>query len=264
MSGRREIKAEVADHCREIDRCNQRGGRMLSILDLLDAGTLDAETAALALALIRSGGSFLVGAVPGGAGKTTVMGALLNFVPPEIRIEPADSLPRIRAGLARSEPRCYICHEIGPGPYYAYLWDDALRAYFELPEAGHMLASNLHADTFDQAKNQICGHNHVPEAAFNKLRLLLFLEILSGFHPKRCVSELWSGDGRHGQARVYNRGTWELPPEEWVDPKAYAQAREILGKLVHSGARTIEQVRAFLLACPEFLEFPVDRPALVD
>ena len=40
----------IAQHCRELDRCNQRGGRMLSILDLLDAGSLDLDLAAYLMA----------------------------------------------------------------------------------------------------------------------------------------------------------------------------------------------------------------------
>ena len=69
----------IRRHCMELERCNQRGGRMLSVFDLLAAGTLDVDLTAYFLARISRGASFLVGANPGGAGKTTVMCALLNF-----------------------------------------------------------------------------------------------------------------------------------------------------------------------------------------
>ena len=49
---------------------------MLSVVDLIDAGTISVDLAAYSLAAISQGASFLVGAMPGGAGKTTVMGAL--------------------------------------------------------------------------------------------------------------------------------------------------------------------------------------------
>jgi hypothetical protein len=58
----------IQAHCRQIARCNQRGGRMLSIVDLIEAGTITPELAAYSLAAIGSGASFLVGAMPGGAG----------------------------------------------------------------------------------------------------------------------------------------------------------------------------------------------------
>jgi Flp pilus assembly CpaF family ATPase len=75
------MEQRILRHLEEINRCNQRGGRMLSIRDLLDAGTLNEEMAAYLLAVISTGNSFLVGARPGGVGKTTVMAALLNFIP---------------------------------------------------------------------------------------------------------------------------------------------------------------------------------------
>ena len=148
----------VTRHCREIERCNQRVGRMLSAVDLIRAGTITEDLAAYALGAIRGGASFMVGARPGGAGKTTVMGALLNFVPADVELAAADGLPAIDAARTQSRRRCYICHEIGAGPYYAYLWGEPLRRYFDLPLAGHMLSTNLHADTYEEARERIgCG-----------------------------------------------------------------------------------------------------------
>ena len=47
----------VQEHCCEIERCNQRGGRMLSVVDLIDAGTMDLEMAAYLLDAVSSGSS---------------------------------------------------------------------------------------------------------------------------------------------------------------------------------------------------------------
>lgn len=88
----------IVRHCREIYRCNQRGGRMLSVVDLIEAGILGEELAAYCLAAIGQGASFMVGAMPGGARKTTVMGALLTFVPPDVELSPADGQPYNRSG----------------------------------------------------------------------------------------------------------------------------------------------------------------------
>ena len=238
---------DVRRHCAEIERCNQRGGRMLSIVDLLEAGTVTPDLAAYALAAIGGGASFLVGAVPGGAGKTTVMGALLNFVPPDVALRPADGMGTIQHGLEGPHPRgCYVCHEIGSGPYYAYLWDAELRAYFELPAAGHMLATNLHADTYEQAREQIRGDNGVPEEHLRRMGLMFFLSV-GGWGPRasRRIVTAWESDGGGPHRQVYSaEAGLDAAASALVGEAALAAAREAVERLASSGARTIEQVRA--------------------
>jgi hypothetical protein len=102
------MEQRIRRHLEEINKCSQRGGRMLSVRDLLDGGTLNVEIAAYLLATISTGHSFFVGARPGGAGKTTVMAALLNFIPDVDIVDTVNSQ--------------VIAHEIGRGRWYAYIW----------------------------------------------------------------------------------------------------------------------------------------------
>jgi hypothetical protein len=236
-------------HVREIDRCNQRGGRMFSIVDLLDAQTVTRELADYLLAAIGGGASFMVGARPGGAGKTTVMGALLNFVPSGVDLVPADGLETLESGARTPEPRrCYVCHEIGWGVYYAYLWGPTLRAYFQLPSAGHQLATNLHADTLEEAEDQIVRQNHVPEAAFRKMHLALFLEVRGGWSGPREIVSAWESDGTSKHRRIFNRSRPDdLKASRLVTPAALRQAHDRLQKALDAGARTIHEVRTSLL-----------------
>ena len=236
----------ILRHSREINRCNQRGGPMLSVVDLIDAGTTTAELAAYCLAAIGRGASFMVGALPGGAGKTTVMGALLNFVPADVELVPADGDGAIHRGLDAPSPRrCFICHEIGSGPYYAYLWDQELRDYFSLAEVGHMLATNLHADTYEQAHDQLCRQNEVPETALWRMNLMLFLSVHRG---RRRIEEVWESDGQQAHRLVYevcNSG--RVGCSHLVTAPKLAAAGEVIESLVSSGLRTIEDVRARIL-----------------
>lgn len=218
---------------------------MLSIVDLIEAGTLTVDLAAYLLAAISGGASFMVGALPGGAGKTTVMGALLNLVPACVELTAADGSEAIAEGISRPSPRrCFICHEIGPGGYYAYLWGRELREYFSLPSAGHMLATNLHADTYEQARDQICGDNHVPESNLRQMHLMLFLSMRPG--GRRRIEQVWETDGQHPHVPVFSAAA--PPPESLlVPPSALATARETIQKLLASGVRTIQEVRAHLV-----------------
>ena len=238
---------DILRHCQEIDRCNQRGGRMLSAADLIEAGTLTAELAAYCLAAVGAGASFMVGALPGGAGKTTVMGALLNFVPPDVVLAPAAGQGSIGQALATGSPqRCFICHEIGRGHYYAYLWGCPLRDYFRLAEAGHMLATNLHADTYEQARDQICRQNEVPEAALQRMNLMLFLSVHRG--GQRRIEQVWESDGQHPHRLVYAADSGRfIESSHLVSAAKLAAAGQIIEKLLSSGCRTIEDVRTLIV-----------------
>ena len=235
----------ILRHCREIDRCNQRGGRMLSVVDLIEAETLTAELAAYCLAAIGQGASFMVGALPGGAGKTTVMGALLNFVPASVELAPADAQDVISKGLLNpSRQRCFICHEIGPGPYYAYLWGHELREYFRLSEAGHILATNLHADTYEQAHDQICHQNQVPVDALRRMNLMLFLSV---HRTRRRIELVWESDGSQPHRLVYEASSGLIETSHLVSAAEMTGSGQIIEKLLSSGRRTIEDVRAMVI-----------------
>ena len=224
---------------------------MLSIVDLIEAGTMTREVTAYSLAAIGNGASFMVGALPSGAGKTTVMGALLNFLPSNVPLAAANSEAVIEAGLTdRTQRRCYVCHEIGAGSYYAYLWDEPLRRYFELPTAGHMLATNLHADTFAQAYSQVCDKNGVPSAHFRRMNLLFFLAVdrRSNGVQRRIVS-VWESDGRSDHRQVFD-GTKpaKLFDSRLVSGDALQAAAGTVERLMSAGVRQIHEVRAMLTA----------------
>ena len=218
---------------------------MLSVADLLSAGTQTPPLAAYLFAAIGRGASFMVGARPGGAGKTTVMGALLNAVPADVPLHAADSAATIAAGCdARLARRCYVCHEISPGDYYAYLWDEDLRQYFRLSDSGHMLATNLHADTYGEARDQVCGDNGVPEAHLRRMNLILFVQV-EGWNGPRRIASVWEGDGNAAHRRIYDvdGGGFSIDESHMVSPAQWQSANRLIERILQSGIRTIREVR---------------------
>jgi len=223
-----------------VNRSNQRGGRMLSVVDLLAAGTLERTQAAWLLARILRCASFLVGARPGGAGKTAVMGALLTMLPAGERVR----LATRGTGWESSQPGdCIVAYEIGRGHYEAYVWGERLVRMTALGQAGCRIVTNLHADTLDQAREQIvdqCGATERGLAAFDT-----FIPIRTrgrGYRMERVVGEIQWYDGQGWRAFD--------PSAHEPDPVQVAIGA-FLDDCAAGGVRTIEAVRgAWLEALP--------------
>lgn len=220
---------------------------MLSVFDLLAAKTLDLDLAAYLMARISRGASLIVGSVPGGAGKTTVMCALLNFVPIDVPLIAATPQAVNKASKKSTSRACYICHEIGSGPYFAYLWLDALRAYCELSQDGHMLATNLHADDLEEAREQVCNDNNIRQELFNKFELFIFLRIEGTYlKTNRRIEKVYSSDGLSGHELVFDatRNNNIVPnSNNFIADSDYVIACRDFLKQMDPGIRTIEQTR---------------------
>lgn len=155
-----------------INGSNQRGGRMLSVVDLVEAGTLDMPQAAHLVARIEGGASWLVGAQPGGAGKTTIMSALLAMLPANEPVWVAGADPHWDSARPGE---CIVAYEISPGPFHGYIWGGKVRLMAQRGPAGCRLVANLHADTIAEARQQIVGDCGASEEGF--LAFGLFLPI---------------------------------------------------------------------------------------
>jgi hypothetical protein len=107
-----------------------------------------------------------------------------------------------------------------------------------------MLATNLHADTYEQAHDQICRQNEVPEAALRRMNLMLFLSVRGS---RRRIETVWESDGQQSHRLIYkasNGGFVEL--SRLVTAPKLAAAGQIIARLISSGQRTIEEVRAMV------------------
>ena len=176
-----EFKMDIERHNqRQIDQLNQRGGRMLSIVDLIQAGTISVEMAAYAMRAMHEGASLLTAARPGGAGKTTLMAALLSLLPPGVPIGHGGRPPRDprRAGQPAAEPACYLAHEIGSGDWYGYIWGRDVADFFSLIEGQRRIASCLHADTLEELTGILCSPPlRVARETLGRVGLILFMHV---------------------------------------------------------------------------------------
>jgi hypothetical protein len=226
---------------------------MLSVFDLLEAETLPLDLAAYLMAHLTGGASFLVGAVPGGAGKTTVMCALLNLVPADVELVAATPEAVSRAAhTTAGRRRCFICHEIGRGSYFAYLWGEPLRCYCRLGDSGHLLATNLHADGIDETRDQICVQNAVPPTHFKHFDLLLYLRVDGDmWHASRRISRVYDLAGGNEHRLVYDLERNVSPCFASGEPAAHERYIRACGQFLSHGLttriRTIEDTRSGVL-----------------
>jgi len=199
---------EIERHNHEqIEALNQRGGRTLSIVDLIRAGTLSVEMAAVAMRAVAGGASLLTGARPGGAGKTTLMASLLHLLPPGTRIVTVDHPGVVAEAGARpaEAPLCYLAHEIGSGHWYGYLWGRAVADFLALVGGPRRVASCLHADMLDELADILCSPPlGVSREALGRVGLVLFMHVRPG--PRgvlRRVAAFHEADGAGGHRLLF-------------------------------------------------------------
>jgi hypothetical protein len=225
-----------------VNRANQRGGRMLSIVDLLEAGTLSLAQAAWLVARVAEGSSWLVGARAGGAGKTTVMAALLAMVPEGQRVR----LTLARGGWRNALPgETLVSYELSPGTYDAYIWGPEVRLLTELGRSGCRIVANLHADTLEEAREQVVGACGATEEDFQAFGLFLPLRLAgSRMEPIPLLNNIhWARGGR-----------WQAcegePPAGRRLERGIA---DFLERCRERGLYSVEKVRAAWLAwCSHF------------
>ncbi len=214
-----------------VNTANQRGGRMLSVIDLIERDTLTLNQAALLTHRVALGDSFLVGARPGGAGKTTVMCALLAMLPPH---EDVVLTAHGNNWTGSTDGNCVVAYEISPGPYLAYIWDKNVRAFLQLGINGNRIVTNLHADTFQEAYDQIVIDNGAAPELFDAFDIFLPVHISGSFFSAgRTVPVIH---------RKNDKGWEQLDRRE--TPTDYApEAAAFLNECLQNGITTVQDVR---------------------
>lgn len=139
-----------------------------SIVQLLRDRTLDAQLAAHLWLLVGAGVPVVVAAGPQHAGKTTLLNAILEFLPPDRRVvelagedETFDWLPQASElgwpGVARAadedpiraDTTVLYAHELSDHTP-AYTWDAAARVFVRAASIGYQLAATIHADALEE------------------------------------------------------------------------------------------------------------------
>ena len=170
-----------------------------SVVQLIRDGTLDPELTALLWLLIEARLPLIVAALPGRAGKTTLLEALLDFLPPGTKrielagiLETFDWLPHARElGWQLTSPPIQHPQPINPATTYlvapelsdhlaAYTWGDHARIAVRALAVGYGLGATIHAGSLEEVLNQL----HEPPVALtddelSRLGVVLILRVLA-------------------------------------------------------------------------------------
>ncbi len=243
---------ELQQHnLREIESLNQRGGRTLSFVDLIAAGTMSAEMVAHCWTAIAHGASFLTAARPGGAGKSTVLANLLVLLPAGERI--ATWHPG--TGATPGVPTCHLAHEIGAGHWYGYIWGRDVPAFLARRSAGDRVASCLHADTLDELQGILCAPplDVTPEALAG-IGLILFIHLAPGRQRRVALLYEATEEGHRlafaldAAGRIVRQGPSRLLPLLGTGEAEYTRRLAHVEQIVNAGDSDFATVRERVLA----------------
>lgn len=124
----------------------------LSLVEIVEAGTLDRRAAALLILLIESRRSIVLASEPPMSGKTTLLSALVPFLPEDTR-------PLFLRGLAETfdyvrdaDPRTsYLLVNELSSHLPVYLWGSKATRMFRTLASGFGVGTTMHADDVSEA-----------------------------------------------------------------------------------------------------------------
>lgn len=152
----------------------------LSIVQLIDQETLDAQVAAFLWIAMEQRASLIVAAEPPEAGKTTLLTAALDFLPPGIETI------YLRGWYERFE---FLEDDRDPAATYLlsneisshlpiYMWGHGVRRMFEAAGAGYGIGATVHEQSADGVLRLLSNYPlEVPDSLLKKIDLVVTLSM---------------------------------------------------------------------------------------
>ncbi len=225
----------------------------LSIVQILERGTMPADLAAVFWLALERGASLILAAEPPSSGKTTVLTALLTFLPPDTRAyftrgwgETFD-LPPIDGHRAT-----YILVNEISDHLPVYSWGPYVVRTFELMAEGYSLGSTMHADTPQEVIEQLEGEG-VPRSNIAHLTFIVTLSVgYDGGRIVRRVNEvtLLTPGARPEEVRTTGIAAWNARDGSFSVLASASQRAELARRL----GIAVEQLDEELSTRAVFLE----------
>lgn len=152
----------------------------LSILNVIDFGTIDFKLAGLLWLLMEHRASALVAAGPSFVGKTTLMHTLLDFLPPDIHQVTLRGYDEDFKDLGGEKPeKTYLVTEEISNHSYEYLWGSQVVKAFELLPKGYALGGTIHARNVQEVAYVLNAHG-LPMPLIAGLGVVITMQVTPG------------------------------------------------------------------------------------
>lgn len=206
----------------------------LSITQILRSGTLSPRIAAVLWLAIERGASMILAADPPGAGKTTILTALLAFARPDASVYftrgwgETFRLPP-REGDA---PTFIMVNEISDHlPVYS--WGPYVQRAFELMADGYALLSTMHADTTEGVIQQLTDENDVPAANIGHLAFVVPIYVGTNGDGRRIrrVSEVAVLEPLGASYDCHSIASWQRKDDRFEALRTPAQINAVARRL---------------------------------
>jgi archaeal flagellar protein FlaI len=170
--------------------------RPMSIVELINQGTLDEQIAAFLWVALEQRASLIVAATPHEAGKTTMLTALLDFLRPEIETIYLrgwyERFEFLQDGQDRDPATTYLLSNEISSHLPIYMWGRGVRRMFEAAGAGFGIAATVHAASAEEVLRMLSHYPlEVPDSLLTELDIVLTLAYRPGVkNPQRRVMRL--------------------------------------------------------------------------
>jgi hypothetical protein len=214
----------------------------VTIVDLVQNGTMNAEMAAVLWAAVDEQQSFLTVALPRLAGKSTTSYAALALRRPEVALTEVAGEARLMEQLKQERRGGYLLvAEFSRAPMYGYIWGDAVQRVFDTLPYGYALQTSLHADSVDEGMQVVTREIGISDEQASAFKLVLYIrrfgDAASGYW--RRLAEIFEVD-RIEQGRPVGRTLFRWRQDDDSFEKV-AEPRQIATQLDLSGRASVIQ-----------------------
>ena len=229
----------------------ERGRNRPTLLDLIGNRTLDLETAALLWLLVERKSSLMVAAAPQRAGKTTLLSALLDFIPPWYENVYTKGEVEDFSFLDTTAPdKTYITVPELSDHTSAYLWGHKVRRLFEALERGYSVAATIHADSAEEVVAILqASPVDVPRSLLHRIQLVVNLCMLYGkgnvIRRVGAITALTAAGASDQGPRMLPVARWDADSDAF-ELTASAEARCTLASSVGMPSSSMEARLAYL------------------